>query len=161
MKDTEFKDLLQFSNMGGSALIPENQNAVEFVEQLKNGENVWLKSKTERDLGLHRAYFLMLAEVWGYLPKKFRDNIPKEKFYLWLKLYNNNYNVIFEFKDGRQFIEYESISFGRMDNNKFKEYVKMQIPVWYRLFTDLLPEQFANDAIETIEQNFERTLQKL
>lgn len=63
MKDTEYNELLKFSNMKGSALIPENAPAFEFVEQLKDKETVLLKNVTARDLKLHRAYFLMLAEV--------------------------------------------------------------------------------------------------
>lgn len=161
MKDTDYNNLLQFNNMKGSALIPENAAAVEFLEQLKSNELVMLKNVTARDLALHRGYFLMLADVWGYLPQAFKNKIPKDKFYEWLKMYQGKYNVIFEFKDGRQFIEFESISFGRMNNNQFRDYIKTQIPVWYELFQELLPNDFANSAIETIEENFERLMAKL
>ena len=161
MKDTDYNNLLQFKNMKGAALIPHNAESIEFLEQLKDEEIATLKNVTARDIKLHRGYFLMLAEVWGYLPKKFKNKVPKEKFYNWLKMYEGNYTVIFEFKDGRQFIEYNSISFGRMDNHQFRDYVKTQIPTWYELFQSLLPTDFANSAIETIEDNFEKILAKL
>jgi len=161
MTDKDYTKLLSFKSMHGSAMIPFNSNAIEFNEQVKNDDIVYFKNVTKRDLSLHRGYFLMLADVWGFLPVTFKNKVSKEYFYTWLKLYQGKYKVIFKFKDGRELIEYESISFSKMDNNQFKDYIKTQIPVWYELFQELLPNDFANSAIETIEENFERLLSKL
>ena len=161
MTDKQYTELLQFQNMKGAAMIPSNANAIEFNEQLKPNELAHFRNVTERDLKLHRGYFLMLSDVYDYLPVNFKTRVPKDKFYKWLKMYQGGYEVIFKFQDGREFIEYESISFGRMDNHKFKAYVKTQIPIWYSLFQELLTDEFANNAIETIEENFDRLLSRL
>jgi hypothetical protein len=161
MKDKDFKKLLQFKNMKGSALVPHNAAAHEFLDYLKQNEIVTLKNVTARDLKLHQCYFVLLAEVWGYMPKVFRDKIEKGRFYEWIKIYQGRYNILYEFRDGNKMIEVESISFGRMNNNKFKDYVKDQLPVLYEILLIGLDNELANDAIETIEQNFERYFAKL
>ena len=148
--------------MQGSAFIPENANALEFMDQLKRDEIVMFKNVTARDIKLHGCYFVLLSEVWGYMPKSFRDTVPDKLFYQWLKMYQNKYEVIFEFKNGKQLVKYESISFGRMNNNRFKEYIKDQIPDLYDILEAALKNPvLVKAAIETIEENFEKMFSKL
>lgn len=104
---------------------------------------------------------MLLAEVWGYMPKIFRDKIPKDKFYIWLKMYQGSYSVIYEFKNGEKMTEVESLSFGRMNNQAFKDYVKTQLPVMYEVLLIGLDSDLANSAIDTIEENFEKYFSKL
>ena len=111
------------------------------------------KNVTVRDLKLHRLYFLLLSEVWGYMPKLFKDRVPLNKFYRWLKMYQGKYQVDYEFKNGDKLVTVDSISFGRMNNQKCKDYIKEQIPIMYEILQMALPDIYANSAIETIEEN--------
>lgn len=161
MKPEEYNDLLLFKNMQGSGLLPVNQNAFDLLDLLKKDEVVAFKNVTQRDLNLHKCYFAFLSEVYGYLPKKFKDKVEKDNFYEWLKIYQGKYTLLFSFKSGAQQIKTESISFSRMNNQRFRAYVLEQIPEIYQLFKELLPDAYADSAIETLEEHFLAMFNKL
>lgn len=59
-------------------------------------------------------------------------------------------------------IEYDSISFGRMNNQRFKEYVKEQLPYLYEnVLGAYFQDEMLSDIIETIEQEYEKFMNKL
>ncbi len=96
------------------------------------------------------------------MPVSFKSKIPEEKFYLWLKHLKGQYDVIFEFKDGTKLVEYESISFGKMTEQRFREYIKEQLPF---IYSDVLGKYFSGEIldgiIETIEKDYEKFFKKL
>jgi hypothetical protein len=161
MKDTDYNRLIQLVNVGGG-FTPANEKAEEMLQATVKGEVVELQEVTKRDLRLHRAYMALLAEVWGYMPSQFRERVLKEDFYIWLKHLKGNYKINYTFKDGTSLVKYESISFGNMSNIRFKEYVKEQLPF---IYSDVLGAFYSGEMldniIDTIEENFERFLNKL
>ena len=105
---------------------------------------------------------LLLAFIYGYMPKVFKDSVPKDRFYQWLKHFKKEYKVEFTFKDGSQLIEYTSIAFGRMSENEFHTYIKEQLPF---IYSDVIGAYFEGEIyksiVETIEKEFEKFFNKL
>jgi len=54
MKDKDFKNIAEFTNVGGG-LIPHNEKAKELVEQSSRGEILSFEEVTARDLALMAA----------------------------------------------------------------------------------------------------------
>jgi hypothetical protein len=146
----------------GGGFIPENEAAQDLCEQCVKGEVVSFTEVTARDLKFHKCYMKMLSFIYGYMPKVFRDNVPKQHFYRWLKHLQGHYKIVFEFKDGTKLVEYESIAFGNMSEKRFREYIKEQIPYIYE---NVLGKYFEGEMydgiINTIEEEFEKFLSKL
>lgn len=160
MTDKEYKDLLEFQWVGG--LIPINENAIEFCETLKKGDIVELKDVTKRDLVFHRAYFGLMSYIYNYLPDKFKKTIPIDKFYQFIKHLRGDYDVFFEFKDGTKLVEYQSISFGKLSQKAFENYVRESLPWIYENVIGVFFEgKVYDNIIETIEQEWEKFLAKL
>lgn len=161
MKDSDYKKLVDFVNVGGG-FIPANPNAEELLLLTGKGEVITLKEVTQRDLKFHRCYMLLLAFIWGYMPKAFKDTVPKEKFYKWLKHFKKEYEVEFTFKDGSQLIEYTSISFGKMGQKEFEKYIAEQLPYIYENVLGAYFEgEMLTSIINTIEEEFKYLLSKL
>jgi len=160
MKHSEYQDLV-FMYYTENQLKPVD-NLDHLYNELAEGEIVAFKRVAPRDLKLHRAYFKFLNYIYGYLPKSFHNQVENKYFYKWLQFLKGDYKIIFKFKDGREQIEYNSISFGRMDEAKFKIYIKEQIPFIYSdVIMQLYDEETSNNIIETIEQDFEKFMTKL
>ena len=161
MSDKELNKLVDFYNAGGG-LLPVNDKAHELMDQLSHGEVISFKEVTARDLRFHKCYMSLINFIYGYMPKSFKDAVPKGKFYMWLKHLKGNYEVLFEFQDGTKLVEYESISFGRMSEKRFKEYVKEQLP-W--IYTEVLGKcfegQIYDNIIATIEEEYKKFFAKL
>lgn len=161
MTDKKFKEIIELVYMGGG-FIPANEKAIGLTEGLTKGEVLSFHEATERDLKFHRCYFSLLNFIYNYLPLKFRQKIPENKFYQWLKHLKGNYTTLFEFKDGTVFIEYHSISFGKMSQVKFKEYIKEQLPFIYENVIGAFYEgEIYDNIIETIEQEYEKFMARL
>lgn len=162
MKKSEYDNLTEWVNVGGG-LTPYNENAKELLGQSFRGEIFTFKNQTARDLSFHRCYFSLLNFIYGYLPEKFKESVPESRFYHFLKHIKGEYDVIFEFKDGTKMIEYESISFGMMNQHKFKKYIKNQMPYIYEnVIRPFYPnDDIYNGIIETIELEYEKFLSKL
>lgn len=161
MTDKNFYNLVDFYNAGGG-LLPLNQRANELIEQTSKGEVISFKEVTARDLRRHRCYMSLLAYIWSYLPQSFKNAVPKDKFYLWLKHLKGQYDILFEFQDGTKLVEYESIAFGKMSEQRFREYIKEQLPF---IYSDVIGKYFEgaiyDSIIETIEKDYEKFLSKL
>jgi len=98
MTDKDFNKRLDFTNEG-SALIPDNQNAQDLIDQLGLGQVVSFNEVTDRDLKFHRCYMALMGYVWSYLPPNFKSKVPKQHFYQWVKHLQRNYDVIYSFKN--------------------------------------------------------------
>jgi hypothetical protein len=161
MKKSDYDKLTEWTNVGGG-LVPYNDNAKELIEQSSRGEIFAFDNKTYRDLKFHRCYFSLLNFIYDYLPSKFKETIPESRFYYFLKHLKGEYEVIFTFKDGTTMVEYESISFGRMDQNRFKEYIREQLP-W--IYENVIGLYYKGDMytgiIQTIEEEYKKFLSKL
>lgn len=161
MKDSDYSKLYDLANVGGG-WIPANENATELLDRTHKGEITTFKEVTQRDLSMHRCYMLLLAFIWEYMPKVFKESVPKDRFYQWLKHFKKEYKVEFTFKDGSQLIEYTSIAFGRMSQKTFEKYIAEQLPFIYE---NVIGAYFEGDIhkniIETIENEFKSMLRKL
>lgn len=161
MTDKAYNQLVDFYNAGGG-LLPVNQRAHEIIEQTGKGEVISFTEASQRDLRRHRCYFSLLKYIYGYMPQSFKNAVPENKFYLWLKHLKGQYDIIFEFKDGTKLVEYESISFGRMTEVQFREYIKEQLPF---IYTEVIGKFFDGDIyngiIETIEKDYQKFFAKL
>ena len=71
--------------------------------------------------------------------------------------------VVDNLKDGTKFIEYRSISFGRMTQKTFEAYVREQLPFIYgEVIQVLYPDKETSDRIiAAIEDEFKKFLAKL
>lgn len=162
MKKKEYDNLVELSYTGGYMFRPSNQNSYDLCDSLGIGEIVTFETKSNRDLSLHRCYFLMINFIYDYLPDNFKHKVPRDHFYKWLQTLKGEYEVIFEFKDGSKLVDYESISFGKMSNERFKAYIKEQMPWVYENVIGIFYKDEQYDAIiETIEKEFEKFFAKL
>lgn len=161
MKVSDYDKLYEFAYNSG-AWFPENQNAVQLTHQTSNGEILTFKEVTSRDLKFHSCYFKLLGYIWSWMPDKFKDSVPKDKFYNFLKHVKVEYNVIFEFNDGTKLIEYESVSFGKMSQITFENYIREQLPF---IYSDVIGKFYSGDKydeiIEDVEYEYRKFLSQL
>lgn len=161
MTDLHYNDLYEFV-MEGSGWIPSNQNAQELMEQSSPGEVQTFKEVTGRDIKRLKCYFSLLNYIWEYMPDHFKIKVPVDKFYLWLKHLRGDWDVIFEYADGTKLIEYTSISFGKMTEHEFKQYIKNQMPFVYEKVIGMMYEGDVYDGIvDTIEEDYSSFFSKL
>lgn len=161
MKDTEYAELLEFIPANG-CLIPANSKAMDLMSISKNGEKITLKNISARDTKFHSCYFSLLNYIWTMMPPHFRAKIPCGEFYKFLKMMQGEFEEVFEFRDGKKMIEYKSISFGNMNQQQFKEYVALQLPIIYEdLIMQIYKADQATLVIESIEKEYEKFLSKL
>jgi len=162
MKKDSFDKLIDFSYTGGFLFKPENQSAFDLCDQLGIGEHVLFELKTPRDIKFHQCYFVLINFIWGYLPVKFQESVPKYKFYHFLKHLKGEYEVVFEFKDGTKMVEYESIAFGRMSQETFENYIREQLPwIYENVIGKFYKDEIYDGIIDTIEKEFKKFLSKL
>lgn len=161
MTDKNFHKLMDFAYVGGG-LIPVSANAIELLEQTGNGEVLSFLEVTNRDIKFHRCYFSFLGFIYDYLPNSFKSKILKDNFYKFIKHLKKEYKVLYVFADGSQQIEYDSISFGKMSQKDFENYIREQLPF---IYTEIIGAYFEGDIyngiIETIEEEYMKFLSKL
>ncbi len=158
MKTYEFLKLHSFSVHKSQVLIPNQEETTEWIEQKKDKEQVYFKEVQSRDLGMHKAYFLIISYIYDRLNVNFRKSIPKKNFYNFLKMISNEYTVVFKFKNGREFIEWKSISFSNMNQSEFRKYFNNQLSVIYEELLIPLEQDYLMDEINT---EFETIIDKL
>lgn len=158
MKTEEFLKLHSFSVHKSQVLIPNQIETAEWLEQKKDKDQVYYKLVESRDLAMHKGYFLILGFIYDRLNISFRKTIPKAKFYLFLKMLSNEYTTVFKFKDGREFIEYKSISFTNMGQKEFREYFNNQLSVIYE---EVLIPMEQDYLMDEINEEFEKIISKL
>lgn len=161
MKPEEYKKAIEMVYVD-TGFVPSNKAAHELVDRCVRGEVVLFREITQRDVKFHRAYFLFLNMVYEYLPKKFKEKIPLEKFYQFLKHLKGEYDVVFEFQDGTKLVEYDSISFGKMAQKEFEKYVAEQMPWIYENVIGAFyeGEKFDN-IIYNLEEEFNQFLKRI
>lgn len=162
MKDTDYNNLAQFVKVYPNA-VPVNRQAYDLLDLKTEGEIFYMSEIAKRDLSFHRCYFALLSYIYAYMPKVFRQSISEDKFYKWLKHLRGEYKTLFKFSDGTIFIEYDSISFGKMNQTTFENYIREQLPFIYE---DVIRPVYKDDKkynaiIENIENEFEKFLSKL
>ena len=158
METDKFLELKHFVNHKGTALIPATIESKEWLETLSNNYSVNFKVIESRDLKLHKAYFGMLSFIWERLPLKFKNKCSKTSFHEFIKHLAKEYVVEHTFKDGSQKIKYNSISFGKMNNVKFKEYFNNILSVIYE---DLLIPLDCDYIMDLVNEEWQKTLDKL
>lgn len=189
MKDTEIEKLLEFAvNM--DVFVPNNDPAKELLNITVHGEVVYFKEVSARDIKYFKCYMAFLNYIYDLLPERFHKIVEKRKFYKWLKHLKKDYDNVYSFTDHEKYdfiktelmtvlneelsekfalkfgktdmLEYTSISFSRMTEKKFREYVRGQLPYLYEnvigAFYD--GESYTN-VIEEIEMEFEKFLSKI
>ena len=156
MKTTDYQNLVDLTYVGGG-FVPANQKARELIENCTKGEVVTFEEITQRDLKFHKCYFSLLNMIYDYLPERFHREVSRDFFYRWLQHLKGNFEIIYTFKDGSMLLEYESISFGRMSEKRFHEYVKEQLPFIYenvigKFFEGIIYQ----NIIKTIEEDYKK-----
>ena len=146
----------------GGGFIPANEKAEEMTVTLVKGEILSFMEVTARDLSFHRNYMAFIGYVYDYLPAKFKKQVLKADFYQWLKHLQGKYKVKFTFADGTKMVEYESIAFGNMSQQRFKDYVREQLPFIYtNVIGAFFKDEIYDSIIATIEVDFERFFDKI
>lgn len=158
MNHLDFIELKSFKIHNGQVLIPAQIETMEWLENLPTNKEVFLKEVAPRDFGMHKAYFMILSYIYDRLNKSFKKNIQKKDFYLFIKILAKDYKVKYKFKDGREFIEYNSISFSKMNQNKFREYFNNQLSVIYEKLLIPMEQDYLMDEIAV---EFEKIISKL
>lgn len=161
MKQKDFENIVELTYVGGG-WIPANAKAEEIADRCHKGEVISFLEVTQRDLKFHKCYMDLLSFIYDYLPAKFKNKVPKNKFYVFLKHLQGKYEVTYSFKDGTKMIEYESISFGKMSQKRFEEFIAEQLPF---IFENVIGAYFEGEMyksiIATIEQEYQNFLRKI
>jgi len=161
MKDSDFLKLVELVNVGGG-FMPANENATELLEQSVKGEILQFTEVTQRDVIFHRCYFSLIGYIYDYLPKQFKSQVKKQDFYIFLKHLKGNYKVLFTFKDGTKMVEYDSLSFGRMSQKTFENYIKEQLPwIYAEVIAPFYDGVIYDGIVENIENEYRKFLVKL
>jgi hypothetical protein len=157
MKDTEFKEIMTFKVIN-EVMYPTNNKARDFL-LLMDKQEVCMKNNTPRDVAFHKSYFLFCGWLWEQMPTKFKlDYCPdKQQMYNFLKIVQGKYKFAMKFK-GKEFYMIDSISFGRMSDDKFNEFVNEQIHI---IYTELLMPLGKEHLLEEAENEFKSLFKKL
>ena len=147
VKQKEFKQSIPFK-VTTAGLLPTEGEARDFCYQ-HNGSEVFMKPATNRDLKFHRCYFKVLDWLWWQMPLSFKKRVEQKDMYLLMKLIRGQYKVTMQFKDIKH-IEYDSISFGKMNEEVFKDYVNDSLTAF--LNEILIPMNLGHIYDESIEE---------
>ncbi len=158
MTTHKFLSLKSFTVHKSQVLIPNQIETGEWIEQLKDGVQVYMEHIQSRDLGMHNGYFMILGYIHDRLPSTFRSKIPKKHFYKFIKTLSKEYDVIYLFKDGVPMIEYKSISFAKMNQESFRQYFNNQLSIIYE---EILIPMNKDYLMDEINAEFEKMLSKL
>ena len=158
MNTNDFLELKSFKVHKGQVLIPNQIETAEWLELEKHDAQIYMKLVQARDLGMHRGYFKILNFIYKKLPLRFRQQIPEKSFYKFVKTLSNEYKEVYKFKNGVTLIEYDSISFGKMNQSKFREYFNNQLS---RIYEELLIPMEVDYIMEEVNSEFEKLLSKL
>lgn len=160
MKTTDFIKLPAFRVAQNKALIPANDIAEELLMSYSNGEVVNLKDATKRDVKFHRAYFGLIYMIYDNLTPQFQKAVSKADFHVFLKELQGSYTIT---KVGKLEIKnYKSISFGRMSQEGFKTYIRVQLPFIYEnVIHALYDTEMAKVIIDLIEEEWQKFLARL
>lgn len=158
MKTEDFLQIKHFQSHKGTMLVPSTDESREWLEMLKHNTPVNFKVIEARDTKFHRCYFGLLAYIYDRLPPSFKAKIQKDNFYNFLKILGRQYDVVYSFADGREFITYHSISFGRMNQSKFRDFVNAQLET---IYSDLLVPLEMDYLMDDINKEFQNFIDRL
>lgn len=146
MKDKDFENLLKFQ-VKYDALIPLNDNANDYV-LLNNRNEVYVKDLSPRDMAFHGVYFAWCGWCWEQMPPKFKEyKCPERKnFYKFLKVIDGKCSFILNYQN-QNYYEMLSISFSKMKEAEFKEFVNYQITNFYNKILIPLKMQYLYDIM--------------
>ncbi len=161
MTDKQYHKIVDLANAGGG-FVPVNENASALLEQSHRGEVLSFIEVTARDIKFHRCFFSLLNFIYDYLPDSFKKKVSKDYFYIFVKHLKGQYKVLFEFKDGTKMVEYDSISFGKMSQKAFEDFIRELLPF---IYTEIIGAFYGGDKydaiIATIEEEYLNFLSKL
>lgn len=163
MKDSDYDRLSDWANSGGGVLIPLNEVATDLTDVTKKGQVITMIEMTNRDIRFHRCYMSLVSFIYDQLPNQFHKKLQKKCFYKYLKHLRGQFDIIAQF-DGIVLVEYESISFGRMSEHTFHNYIRNQLP-W--IYSDVIGKYYKaggwryNRKINLIEEEYKKFLSKL
>lgn len=157
MKHIEYKELCEF-NVHNNILSPENSKAMDLCF-MNEGKNIMMSAQTPRDLSLHRCYHLFCRWLWDKMPLSFKNSrcLDQDQMYNYLKIISGQYELAMVYK-GKEFYKFHSISFGKMSNDKFKEFLMDQMS---SIYTNLLLPLKMENLYEEMEQEFKKIFKEL
>ena len=143
------------------SLLPHDDQAQDYLSRLEEGDIVYLKDVSRRDIKFHRAFMGLLSYIWTKLPEAFRKRVPQRYFYVFIKELRGDYEYQYRFPSGREVKVYKSISFARMSQEEFEQWVAEVLPFIYEdIIRPLLGER-ADEVIREIESEWENFLNQL
>lgn len=160
MKDVDFHRIIELRPVSGGFL-PVNDSAKELLDGAGKDEILSFTEVTDRDLKLHRCYMSLLSFLWSYYPDEWKKEHPKKNFYNYVKALTGQFEVKETLPNGVPMIEWVSISFGRMSEVRFREYVKNQLPYIFEDLHTHFDDFVWNNIIETVENDYEKFFSKL
>lgn len=117
-------------------------------------------------------FYLWLKQFSGEYDVKYRFKSPqkaarifgvlavRKKNEKWRITYKQLSKICAEFAK-EELIEYRSISFSRMDETAFRDYIREQLPKIYEVIHAIFENEQASDIIQTIEKDWERFFDKV
>lgn len=163
MKDSDYQRISEWSNEGTGALLPFNDKAQDLADTTKAGEVIAMIEVTDRDIKFHRCYFSLINFIYDQLPNRFHKKLQRKHFYKYLKHLRGDFDIIAQFGD-IVLVEYYSISFKKMSEHTFRDYVREQLP-W--IYLKVIGKYYKvggwryNRKIEAIEFEYMKFLSKL
>lgn len=163
MKDHEYERLSEWINEGTGALLPHNSLAQELADTAKAGEIITMREMTDRDLRFHRCWFSLLNFIYDQLPKRFHKKLQRKYFYKYLKQLRGEFDIVVQY-DNIVIVEYYSLSFAKMTQIQFKNYIREILP-W--IYVKVIGRYYKQDGwrykrkIALIENEYLKFLSKL
>jgi hypothetical protein len=164
MTDRDYDRLSEWSNEGTGALLPFNDVAKNLTDICRRGEILTFLELTDRDIKFHRCYMSLVVYIYDQLPNRFHKKLRRKNFYKYLKHLKGQFDIITRFDDGTVLVEYESISFAKMSQKQFENYIREQLP-W--IYVKVIGKYYKvngwryNRKIESIEYEYEKFLSKV
>ena len=116
-------------------------------------------------------FYLFLKHLRGDydVRYRFKDINKREAIKLWLKAHKKQFRITYKTIDKiadywskMELLEYKSLSFGRMNEDRFHDYIKNQLPFIYSEVIGRFYEgDEYNNIISTIEEEWEKFLSKV
>ena len=128
----------------------------------KNGKNSYLLLLNTKAIWQRKHLKKEYSIVYKFKDKEKSNEIAE-------KLYRSNLNLTGEqilkislMLGYTEMIEYDSISFGKMNQNKFEEFIKNQLPYIYEnIIGKFFEGEIYDNIIRTIEEEYKKFFSKL
>jgi hypothetical protein len=163
MRDSDYERLVEFTNEGTGCLVPFNDKAHDLTDVSKKGEIITFLEMTDRSLSFHRCYFSLMNYIYDQLPNRFHQRIKQKHFYKYLKQLRGEFDIVVQYEH-IVIVEYYSISFTRMSQYQFENYIREILP-W--IYLKVIGKYYKvggwryNRKIESIESEYQKFLSKL